>query len=105
MCIASILEAMNREAAKKWFSAFISACKRQPVTQGHHPRSDSSCWRWTDCLPFLPINSPSRNNIRNAKKMDERKADLTSLEGYVTTVAPKYPEKGKGEFTHMYRDL
>lgn len=34
--------------------------------------------------------------------MEERKADLTSLEGYGTTVAPKYPEKGKGEFTRMY---
>lgn len=34
--------------------------------------------------------------------MEERKADLTSLEGYGTAVAPKYPEKGKGEFTHMY---
>uniref|UniRef100_A0A8B9R553 MCF.2 cell line derived transforming sequence like n=1 Tax=Anas platyrhynchos TaxID=8839 RepID=A0A8B9R553_ANAPL len=47
-------------------------------------------------LPASSCTSPSRNNIRNAKKMDERKADLTSLEGYVTTVAPKYPEKGKG---------
>ncbi|XP_072197409.1 guanine nucleotide exchange factor DBS isoform X13 [Excalfactoria chinensis] len=47
-------------------------------------------------LPASSCTSPSRNNIRNMKKMDERKADLTSLEGYVTTVAPKYPEKGKG---------
>lgn len=47
-------------------------------------------------LPASSCTSPSRNNIRNVKKMDERKADLTSLEGYVTTVAPKYPEKGKG---------
>lgn len=57
---------------------------------------------WINCLNFLPINSPSRNNIRNMKKMDERKADLTGLEGYVTTVASKYPEKGKGEFGHVY---
>uniref|UniRef100_A0A8B9R020 MCF.2 cell line derived transforming sequence like n=1 Tax=Anas platyrhynchos TaxID=8839 RepID=A0A8B9R020_ANAPL len=48
-------------------------------------------------LPASSCTSPSRNNIRNAKKMDERKADLTSLEGYVTTVAPKYPEKGKDD--------
>uniref|UniRef100_A0A8C3M0B7 MCF.2 cell line derived transforming sequence like n=1 Tax=Chrysolophus pictus TaxID=9089 RepID=A0A8C3M0B7_CHRPC len=47
-------------------------------------------------LPASSCTSPSRNNLRNMKKMDERKADLTGLEGYVTTVAPKYPEKGKG---------
>ncbi|XP_068281269.1 guanine nucleotide exchange factor DBS isoform X1 [Nyctibius grandis] len=47
-------------------------------------------------LPASSCTSPSRNHIRNTRKMDERKADLTSLEGYGTTVAPKYPEKGKG---------
>ncbi|XP_075595913.1 guanine nucleotide exchange factor DBS isoform X5 [Balearica regulorum gibbericeps] len=46
-------------------------------------------------LPASSCTSPSRNHIRNIKKMEERKADLTSLEGYGTTVAPKYPEKGK----------
>ncbi|OXB63953.1 hypothetical protein ASZ78_006824 [Callipepla squamata] len=55
------------------------------------------CWRWIDGLNFLLKNSPSRNNIRNVKKMDERKADLAGLEGYVTTVAPKYTEKGKDD--------
>ncbi|XP_028939488.1 guanine nucleotide exchange factor DBS isoform X2 [Antrostomus carolinensis] len=48
-------------------------------------------------LPASSCTSPSRNHIRNTKKMDERKADLTSLEGYGTTVAPKYPEKGKDD--------
>uniref|UniRef100_A0A8C4VED3 MCF.2 cell line derived transforming sequence like n=1 Tax=Falco tinnunculus TaxID=100819 RepID=A0A8C4VED3_FALTI len=47
-------------------------------------------------LPTSSCTSPSRNHIRNTKKMEERKADLASLEGYGTTVAPKYPEKGKG---------
>nr|XP_009485061.1 PREDICTED: guanine nucleotide exchange factor DBS [Pelecanus crispus] len=47
-------------------------------------------------LPASSCTSPSRNHIRNTKKMEERKADLTSLEGYGTTIAPKYPEKGKG---------
>lgn len=28
------------EVAKKWLSAYISVCKRQPVTEGHHPCSD-----------------------------------------------------------------
>uniref|UniRef100_A0A8C3E635 MCF.2 cell line derived transforming sequence like n=1 Tax=Corvus moneduloides TaxID=1196302 RepID=A0A8C3E635_CORMO len=53
---------------------------------------------WIDCLHFLLINSPSRNHTRNTKKMEEKKADITSLGGCGTTVAPKYPEKGKGEF-------
>uniref|UniRef100_A0A8C2U0I1 MCF.2 cell line derived transforming sequence like n=1 Tax=Coturnix japonica TaxID=93934 RepID=A0A8C2U0I1_COTJA len=56
-------------------------------------------------LPASSCTSPSRNNIRNMKKMEERKADLTGLEGYVTTVAPKYPEKGKGEFGHIMLSL
>ncbi|XP_027740430.1 guanine nucleotide exchange factor DBS isoform X9 [Empidonax traillii] len=47
-------------------------------------------------LPASSCASPSRNHIRNTKKMEEKKADLTSLEGYVTTALPKYPEKGKG---------
>ncbi|KAM6099260.1 guanine nucleotide exchange factor DBS isoform 5-T7 [Theristicus caerulescens] len=47
-------------------------------------------------LPASSCTSPSRNHIRNTKKMEERKVDLTSLEGYGTTIAPKYPEKGKG---------
>ncbi|XP_074417274.1 guanine nucleotide exchange factor DBS isoform X6 [Larus michahellis] len=47
-------------------------------------------------LPSSSCTSPSRNHIRNTRKMEERKADLTSLEGYGTTVAPKNPEKGKG---------
>ncbi|XP_054686659.1 guanine nucleotide exchange factor DBS isoform X6 [Grus americana] len=50
-------------------------------------------------LPASSCTSPSRNHIRNTKKIEERKADLTSLEGYGTTVAPKYPEKGKASPT------
>ncbi|XP_051473523.1 guanine nucleotide exchange factor DBS isoform X4 [Apus apus] len=46
-------------------------------------------------LPASSCTSPSRNHIRNTKKMEEKKADLPSLEGYGTTVAPKFPEKGK----------
>ncbi|XP_074417234.1 guanine nucleotide exchange factor DBS isoform X2 [Larus michahellis] len=50
-------------------------------------------------LPSSSCTSPSRNHIRNTRKMEERKADLTSLEGYGTTVAPKNPEKGKASPT------
>ncbi|KAF2985782.1 hypothetical protein EK904_009366 [Melospiza melodia maxima] len=55
-------------------------------------------------LPASSCASPSRNHIRNTKKTEEKKADLTSLEGCGTTVAPKYPEKGKGEFAHTCCD-
>uniref|UniRef100_A0A8B9QEV6 MCF.2 cell line derived transforming sequence like n=1 Tax=Apteryx owenii TaxID=8824 RepID=A0A8B9QEV6_APTOW len=47
-------------------------------------------------LPATSCTSPSQNNVRNIRKLEERKADLMSPEGYGTTVAPKYPEKGKG---------
>ncbi|XP_054237029.1 guanine nucleotide exchange factor DBS isoform X6 [Indicator indicator] len=47
-------------------------------------------------LPASSCTSPSQNHIRNTKKMEEKKADLTSQESYGTTVAPKYPEKAKG---------
>ncbi|XP_054236993.1 guanine nucleotide exchange factor DBS isoform X2 [Indicator indicator] len=46
-------------------------------------------------LPASSCTSPSQNHIRNTKKMEEKKADLTSQESYGTTVAPKYPEKAK----------
>lgn len=79
----SVLEATVWEGTNKWFSAYISVCKGL----------------WLDWLSsFSSNNSPSRNHIRNTKKTEEKKADLTSLEGCGTTVAPKYPEKGKGEF-------
>ncbi|KAM4682250.1 guanine nucleotide exchange factor DBS isoform 6-T6 [Amazona ochrocephala] len=50
-------------------------------------------------LPASSCPSPSRNHIRNTKKMEERKVDLASLESFGTTVAPKYPEKGKASPT------
>ena len=41
--------------------------------------------------------SPSKGNTRNIKKLEERKTDPLSLEGYVSsTTLPKPPEKGKG---------
>ncbi|XP_063999785.1 guanine nucleotide exchange factor DBS isoform X7 [Pogoniulus pusillus] len=46
-------------------------------------------------LPASSCTSPSQNHIRNTKKMEEKKADLTSQEVYGITAAPKYPEKGK----------
>nr|XP_054303007.1 guanine nucleotide exchange factor DBS isoform X8 [Pongo pygmaeus]XP_054303009.1 guanine nucleotide exchange factor DBS isoform X8 [Pongo pygmaeus]XP_054303010.1 guanine nucleotide exchange factor DBS isoform X8 [Pongo pygmaeus] len=48
-------------------------------------------------LPAQTSTSPSRGNSRNIKKLEERKTDPLSLEGYVSS-APltKPPEKGKG---------
>ncbi|XP_063999783.1 guanine nucleotide exchange factor DBS isoform X5 [Pogoniulus pusillus] len=50
-------------------------------------------------LPASSCTSPSQNHIRNTKKMEEKKADLTSQEVYGITAAPKYPEKGKASPT------
>ncbi|TFK09371.1 nucleobindin-2 [Platysternon megacephalum] len=47
-------------------------------------------------IPAPTCTSPSRNQGRTVKKLEERKTDPTSPEGCVTSVAPKYPEKGKG---------
>ncbi|KAM7178614.1 guanine nucleotide exchange factor DBS [Macrochelys suwanniensis] len=46
-------------------------------------------------IPASTCTSPSRNQGRAVKKLEERKTDPTSPEGCVTSVAPKYPEKGK----------
>uniref|UniRef100_A0A8C4Y7P7 MCF.2 cell line derived transforming sequence like n=1 Tax=Gopherus evgoodei TaxID=1825980 RepID=A0A8C4Y7P7_9SAUR len=48
-------------------------------------------------MPAPTCTSPSRIQGRTVKKVEERKTDPTSPEGCVTSVAPKYPEKGKGE--------
>uniref|UniRef100_A0A2K5HJ98 Guanine nucleotide exchange factor DBS n=1 Tax=Colobus angolensis palliatus TaxID=336983 RepID=A0A2K5HJ98_COLAP len=48
-------------------------------------------------LPAPTSTSPSRGNSRNLKKLEERKTDPLSLEGYVSSAPlPKAPEKGKG---------
>uniref|UniRef100_A0A2K6P5V8 Guanine nucleotide exchange factor DBS n=1 Tax=Rhinopithecus roxellana TaxID=61622 RepID=A0A2K6P5V8_RHIRO len=48
-------------------------------------------------LPAPTSTSPSRGNSRNLKKLEERKTDPLSLEGYVSSAPlPKPPEKSKG---------
>ncbi|XP_043360894.1 guanine nucleotide exchange factor DBS isoform X11 [Dermochelys coriacea] len=49
-------------------------------------------------IPASTCTSPSRNQGRTVK-LEERKTDPTSPEGCVTSVAPKYPEKGKASPT------
>uniref|UniRef100_A0A7M4FEB2 MCF.2 cell line derived transforming sequence like n=1 Tax=Crocodylus porosus TaxID=8502 RepID=A0A7M4FEB2_CROPO len=53
-------------------------------------------------LPASSCTSPSRNQTRNLKKLEERKTYPTSPEGYIL---PKYPEKGKGDPTSEYSAL
>ncbi|XP_050803176.1 guanine nucleotide exchange factor DBS isoform X4 [Gopherus flavomarginatus] len=50
-------------------------------------------------MPAPTCTSPSRIQGRTVKKVEERKTDPTSPEGCVTSVAPKYPEKGKASPT------
>ncbi|XP_045725694.1 guanine nucleotide exchange factor DBS isoform X2 [Mirounga angustirostris] len=49
-------------------------------------------------LPVPPSTSPSKGSTRNIKKLEERKTDPLSLEGYVSpTSLPKPPEKGRDD--------
>ncbi|XP_045725695.1 guanine nucleotide exchange factor DBS isoform X4 [Mirounga angustirostris] len=51
-------------------------------------------------LPVPPSTSPSKGSTRNIKKLEERKTDPLSLEGYVSpTSLPKPPEKGRASPT------
>ncbi|XP_073068434.1 guanine nucleotide exchange factor DBS isoform X6 [Manis javanica] len=51
-------------------------------------------------LPAPSSTSPSKGNTRNVKKLEERKTDPLSLEGYVSSASlPKPPEKGKASPT------
>ncbi|KAM7131773.1 guanine nucleotide exchange factor DBS isoform 3-T3 [Ciconia maguari] len=91
-----IIQAPTPEVKATWVNEIRKVLTSQ--LQACREASQHRTLEQTQSLP-LPASScttPSRNHIRNTKKMDERKADLTSLEGYGTTVAPKYPEKGKG---------
>ncbi|XP_006883866.1 PREDICTED: guanine nucleotide exchange factor DBS [Elephantulus edwardii] len=48
-------------------------------------------------LPVPSNTSPTRGNTKTSKKLEERKTDSLSLEGYGgSTALPKPPEKGKG---------
>ncbi|XP_072709685.1 guanine nucleotide exchange factor DBS isoform X6 [Ciconia boyciana] len=94
-----IIQAPTPEVKATWVNEIRKVLTSQ--LQACREASQHRTLEQTQSLP-LPASScttPSRNHIRNTKKMDERKADLTSLEGYGTTVAAKYPEKGKASPT------
>ncbi|XP_077637699.1 guanine nucleotide exchange factor DBS isoform X9 [Lonchura striata] len=93
-----IVQAPTPEVKATWVNEIRKVLTSQ--LQACREASQHRTLEQTQSLP-LPLSasscaSPSRNHIRNTKKMEEKKADLTSLEGCGTTVAPKYPEKGKG---------
>ncbi|XP_057563748.1 guanine nucleotide exchange factor DBS isoform X1 [Hippopotamus amphibius kiboko] len=51
-------------------------------------------------LPAPAGTSPSKGNTKNVKKLEERKTDPLSLEGYVgPALPPRHPEKGKASPT------
>ncbi|XP_065597126.1 guanine nucleotide exchange factor DBS isoform X1 [Cyrtonyx montezumae] len=92
-----IIQAPTPEVKATWVNEIRKVLTSQ--LQACREASQHRTLEHTQSLPLPAASSctsPSRNNVRNVKKMDERKADLTALEGYVTTVAPKYTEKGKG---------
>ncbi|XP_071426665.1 guanine nucleotide exchange factor DBS isoform X7 [Pithys albifrons albifrons] len=93
-----IIQAPTPEVKATWVNEIRKVLTSQ--LQACREASQHRTLEQTQSLPLpLPASScasPSRNHIRNTKKTEEKKADLTSLEGYGTTVAPKYPEKGKG---------
>ncbi|XP_015490073.1 guanine nucleotide exchange factor DBS isoform X5 [Parus major] len=93
-----IIQAPTPEVKATWVNEIRKVLTSQ--LQACREASQHRTLEQTQSLPLpLPASScasPSRNHIRNTKKMEEKKADLTSLEGCGPTVAPKYPEKGKG---------
>ncbi|XP_051840187.1 LOW QUALITY PROTEIN: guanine nucleotide exchange factor DBS [Antechinus flavipes] len=54
-------------------------------------------------LPTSSNTSPSKNQTKNIKKLEERKTDPASLEGYVSSASvPKNPDKSKGWTKNSY---
>ncbi|XP_031956407.1 guanine nucleotide exchange factor DBS isoform X2 [Corvus moneduloides] len=92
-----IIQAPTPEVKATWVSEIRKVLTSQ--LQACREASQHRTLEQTQSLPLpLPASScasPSRNHTRNTKKMEEKKADITSLGGCGTTVAPKYPEKGK----------
>uniref|UniRef100_A0A2I3TX10 Guanine nucleotide exchange factor DBS n=1 Tax=Pan troglodytes TaxID=9598 RepID=A0A2I3TX10_PANTR len=75
---------------RKVLTSQLQACRGEAVFKRLFPVASAPG-------AFLPRSDPSRGNSRNIKKLEERKTDPLSLEGYVNS-APltKPPEKGKG---------
>ncbi|XP_066169901.1 guanine nucleotide exchange factor DBS isoform X1 [Sylvia atricapilla] len=92
-----IIQAPTPEVKATWVNEIRKVLTSQ--LQACREASQHRTLEQTQSLPLpLPASScasPSRNHLRNTKKMEEKKADLTSVEGCGTTVVPKYPEKGK----------
>nr|XP_042717357.1 guanine nucleotide exchange factor DBS isoform X9 [Chrysemys picta bellii] len=94
-----IIQAPTPEIKATWVNEI-----RKVLTSQLQACREASQHRTLEQTPSLPMpaptcTSPSRNQGRTIKKLEERKTDPTSPEGCVTSVAPKYPEKGKASPT------
>nr|XP_042717360.1 guanine nucleotide exchange factor DBS isoform X14 [Chrysemys picta bellii] len=92
-----IIQAPTPEIKATWVNEI-----RKVLTSQLQACREASQHRTLEQTPSLPMpaptcTSPSRNQGRTIKKLEERKTDPTSPEGCVTSVAPKYPEKGKDD--------
>uniref|UniRef100_A0A8D2Q3Q1 MCF.2 cell line derived transforming sequence like n=1 Tax=Varanus komodoensis TaxID=61221 RepID=A0A8D2Q3Q1_VARKO len=90
-----IIQAPTPEVKATWVNEIRKVLTSQ--LQACRQASQHRVLEHTHSLP-LPVlhKSPSRNEGRNIRKQEERNADLVMPDGCVTSIAPKYPEKGKG---------
>uniref|UniRef100_A0A8C3WDF9 MCF.2 cell line derived transforming sequence like n=1 Tax=Catagonus wagneri TaxID=51154 RepID=A0A8C3WDF9_9CETA len=92
-----IVQAPTAEVKAAWVSAI-----RKVLTSQLQACREASQHRALEQSQSLPLPapagaSPSKGNTRNIKKLEERKTDPLSLEGYAgPTSLPRPPEKGKG---------
>ncbi|XP_033003631.1 guanine nucleotide exchange factor DBS isoform X5 [Lacerta agilis] len=91
-----IIQAPTPEVKATWVNEIRKVLTSQ--LQACRQASQHRVLEHTHSLP-LPASSnntsPSRNEARNTRKQEERNAGVVSPDGCVTSVAPKYPEKGK----------
>uniref|UniRef100_K7GFG5 MCF.2 cell line derived transforming sequence like n=1 Tax=Pelodiscus sinensis TaxID=13735 RepID=K7GFG5_PELSI len=90
-----IIQAPTPEIKATWVNEIRKVLTSQ--LQACREASQHKTLEQTHSLPLPPstCTSPSRNQGRNLKKLEERKTDPTSPEGCLTSVTPKYPERGK----------
>ncbi|XP_062982230.1 guanine nucleotide exchange factor DBS isoform X3 [Elgaria multicarinata webbii] len=89
-----IIQASTPEVKATWVNEIRKVLTSQ--LQAYRQASQHRVLEHTHSLPLPASNtSPSRNEGRNIRKQEERNADLVIPDGCVTSIAPKYPEKGK----------
>ncbi|EMP31936.1 Guanine nucleotide exchange factor DBS [Chelonia mydas] len=88
-----IIQAPTPEIKATWVNEIRKVLTSQ--LQACREASQHRTLEQTYSLP-VPASTCTRNQGRTVK-LEERKTDPTSPEGCVTSVAPKYPEKGKDD--------